>query len=115
MSGGRPGGRRGHEPPSLRPSAWDEMMAADAHEQVTALTDRLPTAACSVWALPEQQGRADQFRFGREPDGTPAAPWGWEDLYLWLAPLSRRSRRNRHSTDYVIRQRHGTRLRGFSP
>ena len=28
----------------------------------------------------KQEGRADQFRFGREPDGTPATPWGWEDL-----------------------------------
>ena len=35
----------------------------------------------------EQQGPADQFRFGREADGTPAAPWGWEDLDLWLVPV----------------------------
>jgi len=31
----------------------------------------------------EQKGAADQFRFGREADGTPAAPWGWEDLEVW--------------------------------
>jgi len=30
----------------------------------------------------EQRGAPDQFRFGREADGTPAAPWGWEDLDL---------------------------------
>jgi len=32
----------------------------------------------------ERNGLADQFRFGRETNGTPAAPWGWEDLDLWL-------------------------------
>jgi len=35
----------------------------------------------------EQTCPADQFRFGREADGTPAAPWGWEDLDLWLVPV----------------------------
>jgi hypothetical protein len=25
-------------------------------------------------------GNAARYRFGREPDGTPAAPWGWEHL-----------------------------------
>jgi len=29
-----------------------------------------------------QEGLASKFRFGREADGTPAAPWGWEDLDL---------------------------------
>ena len=28
----------------------------------------------------KQNGLAEQFRFGREADGAPAAPWGWEDL-----------------------------------
>jgi hypothetical protein len=33
----------------------------------------------------EQQGHADQFSFGREADGTPVAPWDWEDLdYAFL-------------------------------
>jgi len=36
-----------------------------------------------------EQGLADQFRFGREIDGTPAAPWGWEDLDLGLVPRPR--------------------------
>jgi hypothetical protein len=26
----------------------------------------------------EQQGRADQFSFGREADGIPVASWDWE-------------------------------------
>jgi len=28
----------------------------------------------------EQEDRQDRFRFGREADGRPAGPWGWEDL-----------------------------------
>ena len=43
----------------------------------------------------EQKGLADQFRFGGEADGTPAAPWGWEDLDLWLVPRYGPRRRNR--------------------
>ena len=34
----------------------------------------------------EQESLADRVPFGREADGTPAAPWGWEDLDLWLVP-----------------------------
>jgi hypothetical protein len=37
----------------------------------------------------EQECPADQFRFGRETDGTPAAPWDWEDLDLRLVPRPR--------------------------
>jgi hypothetical protein len=32
----------------------------------------------------EQQGPADQFRFGHKAAGTPATPWSWEDLDLQL-------------------------------
>jgi len=48
----------------------------------------------------EQTCPADQFRFGREADGTPAASWGWEDLDLWLVPRPR-DRRHRRSTERV--------------
>jgi hypothetical protein len=34
----------------------------------------------------DEQDAVDPFHFGREADGTPAAPWGWEDLDLWLVP-----------------------------
>ena len=54
---------------------------AGAHEQAAVLTARLPMAAMFELFL-GQQGPADQFRFGREADGTPVAPWGWEDLDL---------------------------------
>jgi len=37
----------------------------------------------------EQRGSSDKSRFGREADGTPATPWGWEDLDLWLLPRLR--------------------------
>jgi hypothetical protein len=40
-----------------------------------------------VFGLLEQDGLADQLRFGQEADGTPAAPWGWEDLDLRLVPV----------------------------
>ena len=43
------------------------------------LAARLPAAGMFRLFL-EPEGRADQFRFGREPDGTPAAPWDWDDL-----------------------------------
>ena len=56
---------------------------AGEHEQAAVLAARLSAAGMFVPVL-EQQGSADQFRFGREADGTPAAPWGWEDLDLCL-------------------------------
>jgi len=61
-----------------------------AQDQAAALADRLPTAGL-FWLFLEQQGRADRFCFGWEADGSPSAPWGWEDLDLWPAPSSRRS------------------------
>ena len=33
------------------------------------------------------------YRFGREPDGTPSDPWGWEDLDLSLLRNAGRSSR----------------------
>ena len=63
----------------------DSLRQAGAHEQAAALTDRLPAAGMFGLFL-MQQGPEDEFRFGREADGGPAAPWGWEDLDLWLVP-----------------------------
>ena len=66
-------------------SLLDELWPMGAREQADALTDRLPGAG--MFELFRVQGdRRDRFRFGREADGTPAAPWGWEDLDLWLVP-----------------------------
>ena len=57
----------------------DRMRWAGADEQVTALASRLPGAGMFE-LFREQEGRKDRFRFGREADGSPAGPWGWEDL-----------------------------------
>jgi len=67
-------------------SLLDSLQAAGAHDQAAVLTDRLSAAGMFVLFL-KQNDPADQFRFGRQADGTPAAPWGWEDLNLWLAPV----------------------------
>ena len=74
--------------PDAVASLLDSLREAGAHEQAAALAGRLPAAGMFGLFL-EQQGPADQFRFGREADGTPAAPWGWEDLDLWLVPRPR--------------------------
>ena len=62
----------------------DSLRAAGAGEQAAALAERLPAAGL-FWLFLEQQGRADQFRFGREADGSPSQPWDWDDLDL-LSP-----------------------------
>ena len=64
-----------------------ELRQAGARDQITAVINRLPAAGMFELFL-EQQGSADQFRFGREADGAPAARWGWEDLDLWLVPTA---------------------------
>ena len=65
------------------PACWTACGEAGAHEQAAALASRLPAAGMFELFL-KQQGSVDQFRFGRETDGSPAAPWRWEDLNLWL-------------------------------
>jgi len=52
---------------------------ADAEEQITTLEGRLPGAG-RFELFREQESHQDRFRFGREADGNPAKPWGWEDL-----------------------------------
>jgi uncharacterized protein YidB (DUF937 family) len=59
----------------------NRLREAGAHQQATALIARLPALGMFDRFL-EQQRPVNQFRFGREADGTPAAPWGWEDLDL---------------------------------
>jgi hypothetical protein len=53
----------------------DSLRQAGAHEQAATLAGRLPAAGMFGLFL-EQKGLADQFRFGWEADGTPAAPLG---------------------------------------
>jgi hypothetical protein len=59
-----------------------------AHVQAATVVGRLPAAGLFELFL-EQNGLADQFRFGWETDGTPAAPWGWQDLDLLRIPIPR--------------------------
>jgi hypothetical protein len=66
-------------------SLLDSLQEAGAHKQAAALAGQSPAADMFLLFL-EQQGSADEFRFGREADGTPAPPWDWEDLDLWLVP-----------------------------
>ena len=56
-----------------------DLREAGAREQVTVLTGRLPAAGLFGLFL-EQGDHGVRFRFGREPDGSPAPPWGWADL-----------------------------------
>ena len=57
----------------------DTLHAADAQERLTALTEWISAAGMFMLFL-EQADNLDRFRFGREADGSPAKPWGWNDL-----------------------------------
>jgi uncharacterized protein YidB (DUF937 family) len=57
----------------------DSLREAGAQDQATMLTNRLP-AAGMFELFCAQQSRQDRFRFGQKADGSPAEPWGWDDL-----------------------------------
>jgi len=57
----------------------DALHTAGAPAQAAKLIERLP-AAGRFQLFCEQQGREDQFPFGRETDGRPATRWAWTDL-----------------------------------
>ncbi|WP_328493487.1 hypothetical protein OHS59_12535 [Streptomyces sp. NBC_00414] len=61
--------------------AWlvGELREVGAHEQATALTERLPVEG-RFNVFIRIDGHRERFRFGREPDGSVAAPWAWGDL-----------------------------------
>jgi hypothetical protein len=52
---------------------------AGAQTQAAALTESLPGAGMFQLFIRQEDNR-DRFRFGREADGSPAGPWGWNDL-----------------------------------
>jgi hypothetical protein len=52
---------------------------AGADRQAAALVERLPRGG-QFELFVRQTGAGDRFRYGRDPDGTPAEPWTWEDL-----------------------------------
>ena len=55
------------------------LRALGEHEQVQTLVDRLPAEGHCALFLDQGDNRT-RYRFGRDPDGSPAAPWTWEDL-----------------------------------
>ena len=57
----------------------DGLARVGAGEQVAVLAGRLPPAGqfATFMRLADHKER---FRFGREPDGSPAEPWRWDDL-----------------------------------
>ena len=66
-------------------SLLNSLRKAGADDQAAALVERLP-AAGMFYLFRDQEDHRNRFRFGRETDGRPAEPWGWEDLDLWLVP-----------------------------
>jgi hypothetical protein len=67
--------------PAAVAALLDTLRLAGARQQAAALAERLPAAGMFELFL-DWCGRADQFHFGREADGSPSAPWAWEDLDL---------------------------------
>jgi hypothetical protein len=65
--------------PRVVAAVLDRLREAGAPEQAAALAGRLPGAGLFE-LFREQEDRQDRLRFGREADGRPARPWGWEDL-----------------------------------
>ena len=57
----------------------DSLRKAGADEQITLLVDRLPGEGLFDLFRAQGSHRA-LYRFGRNPGGSPAEPWGWEDL-----------------------------------
>lgn len=51
----------------------------DAKDQADILVGRLPAEGLFNLYC-EQTGHQLKYRFGRQPDGTPASPWSWDDL-----------------------------------
>jgi hypothetical protein len=60
-------------------SLLDKLREAGALTQAAALIERLPAAGL-FQLFCQQEGREDQFRFGRDADGRPAKLWAWADL-----------------------------------
>jgi hypothetical protein len=57
----------------------DGLRSGDAEGQVSILIDRLPAEGLFDLFC-ELAGHQVIYRFGREPGGTPAPSWGWDDL-----------------------------------
>jgi hypothetical protein len=69
-------------------SLLNRLRTAGEDERTAVLKRQLPAVGMFGLSV-KQNGPAEESHFGREADGTPAAPWGWEDLDLWLVPRPR--------------------------
>ena len=78
-SAGRAAGRRRLSDSSGVERLADSMREAGAAEQVATLAARMPAAGMFPAFLRLREAQV-LFRFGRGIDGTPASPWGWDDL-----------------------------------
>ena len=67
------------EDPGAVARLLDSLRKVGAREQAATLAERLPGAGLFELFC-KQEDRPGRFRFGREADGRPAEPWGWEDL-----------------------------------
>ncbi|WP_327722313.1 hypothetical protein OG381_48245 [Streptomyces sp. NBC_00490] len=56
-----------------------ELRETGANEQITALIERLPAAGHFDLFI-DLGGNREQFRLGREPDGSAAPAWTWNDM-----------------------------------
>jgi hypothetical protein len=61
------------------PMLVDTLRETGAEEQAMKLVDRLP-AEGHFGLFCRQSAHHVQYRYGREPDGSPTSPWGWGDL-----------------------------------
>ncbi|MFF9819796.1 hypothetical protein [Streptomyces sp. NPDC014006] len=57
----------------------EELREVGAQEQLNVLTARLPALGFFEQFI-GAEGNLGQFRFGREPNGSAASPWSWDDL-----------------------------------
>jgi hypothetical protein len=58
-----------------------QLALAGAKDQVNVLVNRLPASGqFRLFTRHIDLRDVELFRFGREVDGRPASPWGWDDL-----------------------------------
>ncbi|MEU9778002.1 hypothetical protein [Streptomyces sp. NPDC047968] len=74
-----PAARAALDDPLAVAALLQELREAGAHEQATALAERLPAAGHFELFI-TLGGNREQFRLGREPDGSAAPSWTWNDM-----------------------------------
>jgi hypothetical protein len=86
----------------------DHLRDAGAEENLRALVDRLPAEGQFSLFL-KRDGHEVSYRFGREPDGSPASPWDWGGLGL---PCSLNEKEAARCTSRIASSRRGPRACG---